>query len=554
MTAGEARLDRLRQRLAAALRGLAEDPALAVRFDAAEPRLDQTGAHLPALNRLPAQDDWIQWRALADRLALRRRHPPPLKRAIPAPVGVIVEALWQARAEAWGAHRWLGVAANISETMRLNEAPPGTLPLPERAGLLAHRLLGVVDLPARTASALDDWARQLRAQGVPLDRLGGLEQEPRRYAAASLRVARSLARNMDSPAHTPVRAVTGQTDRAPVRTGRRRANRSTTTEPSESFPPSAEADSASYAVFSHAHDQTLRPGDLARAGELGHLRRQLEEAEPQDWRLVARLARLLERHLRAARPIGWLNLREEGRLDPRRLGRVVVEPGWPLAYRLRADRSAQDTVVTLLIDNSASMRGRRIRSAALCADLLTRSLERCGIKVELLGFTTASWDGGLCAEAWRQAGQPPRPGRLNARRHVIYKGADTPWRRARNALGLMMKEGLLKENIDGEALEWAARKLIRRPERRRVLILLGDGVPHDRATAAANDPGYLVRHLEQVVARLQARTDLELLAIGFGPAVARYYSRSVRLRRPEDLAPVLTDELAKLLGDRRSAG
>lgn len=554
MSGDAARLQRYRERLAGALRALAGAPQLAVSFDGAPAHLDADGAHLPPLQQPPAE--WTSWRALADRLALRFRHPLPLSRPLPDRLAPLVEALWQARLEAIGAREWPGVAANLQasllESGRAAASRPAAASLPERLRLIAHHRLGVLPLPAGLEQEVTGWEAELLADGIELGTLAAAAESPRRYAALAVWIARRLSDSSVAPDQGSAARQRSQApdSDAPVSRGRRRqghTGHAQTPEP----PGSDSASSVPYRIFSRAHDQTLRPGDLAPPDELARLRRRLDVVAGPQRRLVARLARRLERQLRTPSPTGWQDQQEQGWLDPRRLHRLIVDPGWPLPYRQRLARQRRDTVVCLLLDNSASMRGQRIQLAALCADLLTCSLERCGIGVEVLGFTTADWDGGAAAAAWRAAGRPPQPGRIAVRRHLLYKSADQPWRRARNGLGLMLRDDLLKENLDGEALAWAARRLLSRPEWRRILIMLGDGAPHERATAEANGEGYLRAHLQTVVARLQRLPDLELLAIGFGPGVEQDFPRAVRLRSPLQLAPALTEELVRLLGPRR---
>ncbi len=237
---------------------------------------------------------------------------------------------------------------------------------------------------------------------------------------------------------------------------------------------------------------------------------------------------------------------EEGALDPSRLPRIIIDPYQPLSFRQESDTNFRDTVVTLLIDNSGSMRGRPITVAATCADILARTLERCGVKVELLGFTTRAWKGGLSRENWLQSGKPAAPGRLNDLRHIIYKSADAPWRRARKNLGLMMREGLLKENIDGEALMWAHQRIINRPEERRILMVISDGAPVDDSTLSVNHGAYLDQHLRQVIEWIEKRSPVELCAIGIGHDVTRYYSRAVTIMDAEQLGGTMVEQLAGL--------
>ena len=265
---------------------------------------------------------------------------------------------------------------------------------------------------------------------------------------------------------------------------------------------------------------------------------------------MARLANKLQRRLMAQQNRSWEFDLEEGLLDTARLTRVVTDPLQALSFKVEQDTDFRDTVVTLLIDNSGSMRGRPITIAAICGDILARTLERCGVKVEILGFTTRAWKGGKSREAWLEAGRPASPGRVNDVRHIIYKAADEPWRHARRNLGLMMREGLLKENIDGEALQWAQKRLQARPENRRILMVISDGAPVDDSTQSVNAGNYLEAHLRQVIEEIETRSSIQLVAVGIGHDVTRYYRRAVTLLDAEELAGALTDELASLFDEQ----
>jgi cobaltochelatase CobT len=269
--------------------------------------------------------------------------------------------------------------------------------------------------------------------------------------------------------------------------------------------------------------------------------------------IVARLANRLQRRLMAQQNRAWEFDLEEGILDPARLSRVVVDPYHPLSFMHEKEATFRDTVVTLLLDNSGSMRGRPITVAATCADILARTLERCGVKVEILGFTTRAWKGGQSREAWLAAGKPPNPGRLNDLRHIIYKAADAPWRRSRKNLGLMMREGLLKENIDGEALDWAHKRLLARPEQRKILMMISDGAPVDDSTLSVNPGNYLERHLRHIIEEIETRSPVELIAIGIGHDVTRYYRRAVTIVDAEELGGAITEKLAELFSETHTA-
>jgi len=305
-----------------------------------------------------------------------------------------------------------------------------------------------------------------------------------------------------------------------------------------------------YKAFTTRFDEMVEAGELCDEEELGRLRAYLDQQMAGLQNVVTRLANRLQRRLMAQQARSWDFDQEEGLLDAGRLARVVVSPGHSLSYKIERDTDFRDTVVSLLIDNSGSMRGRPIAIASICGDILARTLERCGVATEILGFTTRGWKGGQSREAWLSAGRPPSPGRLNDLRHIIYKRADEPYRRARRSLGLMMREGLLKENIDGEALLWAHNRLIARPEERRILMVISDGAPVDDSTASANGGTYLERHLRQVIDWIEKKSTVELIAIGIGHDVTRYYSRAVTIMDADQLAGAMVEQLAQLFDIR----
>ena len=309
--------------------------------------------------------------------------------------------------------------------------------------------------------------------------------------------------------------------------------------------PASDAD-PNYEVYLNEHDEEILAEELAEPAELERLRAYLDQQLEPLKGAVSRLANKLQRRLQAQQNRSWLFDLEEGILDAGRLARVVANPTTPLSFKQEKDTEFRDTVVTLLLDNSGSMRGRPISIAAICADVLSRTLERCGVKVEVLGFTTRAWKGGQAREKWLADGRPQQPGRLNDLRHIIYKQADAPMRRTRDNLGLMMKEGLLKENIDGEALEWAHRRITARPEARKILMVISDGAPVDDSTLSVNPANYLEKHLRDVIAMVEKRKQVELLAIGIGHDVTRYYDRAVTITDAEQLAGAMTEQLAAL--------
>ena len=304
-----------------------------------------------------------------------------------------------------------------------------------------------------------------------------------------------------------------------------------------------------YHAFAPKFDEVVNAEDLCDPEELERLRAYLDKQLAHLQGVVARLANRLQRRLMAQQNRAWDFDLEEGILDPARLSRVVTDPMHPLSFMHEKEATFRDTVVTLLLDNSGSMRGRPITVAATCADILARTLERCGVKVEILGFTTRAWKGGQSREAWLAAGKPGGPGRLNDLRHIVYKSADAPWRRARKNLGLMMREGLLKENIDGEALDWAHKRLLGRSEQRRILMMISDGAPVDDSTLSVNPGNYLERHLRHIIEEIETRSPVQLIAIGIGHDVTRYYRRAVTIVDAEELGGAITDKLAELFSE-----
>jgi cobaltochelatase CobT len=306
-----------------------------------------------------------------------------------------------------------------------------------------------------------------------------------------------------------------------------------------------------YDIFTSEFDEILRAEELCDEAELARLRAFLDKQLTNIQGIVGRLANRLQRKLLAQQNRSWDFDLEEGYLDSARLVRVVTDPMQPLSFKMEQDTEFRDTVVTLLLDNSGSMRGRPITVAATCADILARTLERCGVKVEILGFTTRAWKGGSAREKWLQEGKPAGPGRLNDLRHIIYKSADAPWRRARNNLGLMMREGHLKENIDGEALKWAHDRMIARPEQRKIMMMISDGAPVDDSTLSVNPGNYLEKHLRYVIEEIETKSPVELLAIGIGHDVTRYYRRAVTILDAEELAGAMTDQLAELFTEEK---
>ncbi|WP_273756263.1 cobaltochelatase subunit CobT [Bartonella sp. MM73XJBT] len=307
---------------------------------------------------------------------------------------------------------------------------------------------------------------------------------------------------------------------------------------------------ADYKVFTRQFDEVLEATDFCSESELDHLRRYLDRQINHLQNIVGRLANRLQRRLMAQQNRNWTFDLEEGYLDTARLSRLIIDPMQPLSFKMESNTQFRDTVVSLLIDNSGSMRGRPITVAASCADILAQTLERCGVKVEILGFTTKTWKGGQSREQWLSQNKPNHPGRLNDLCHIIYKNADTPWRRARRNLGLMMQEGLLKENIDGEALIWAHQRLLARREQRRILMVISDGAPVDDSTLSVNSSNYLEKHLRAVIQEIQTHSPIELIAIGIGHDVTRYYRHAVTIMNAEELANAITKQLEALFSNK----
>jgi cobaltochelatase CobT len=322
-------------------------------------------------------------------------------------------------------------------------------------------------------------------------------------------------------------------------------------QPNRSQPPFSQAESWGYKIYTPQFDEEIFAPDLCDAEELTRLRGFLDQQLSQMQGVVSRLANKLQRLLLAQQNRHWEFDQEEGLLDTSRLPRIVIDPMYPLSFKREKDTNFRDTVVTLLLDNSGSMRGRPIMVAAMCADILGRTLERCAVKTEILGFTTRAWKGGQSREKWTSDGKPANPGRLNDLRHIVYKAADEPWRRAKRNLGLMMREGLLKENIDGEALMWAHNRLMARPEQRKILMVISDGAPVDDSTLSVNAGNYLERHLRRVIEDIETRSGIELTAIGIGHDVTRYYKRAVTIVDAEQLGGAMTTQLISLFEEDR---
>jgi cobaltochelatase CobT len=592
------------------MRALARMPGIEVTFAAERPSLVWTGAtakvRLPEPSRkLDAREAAIL-RGHADSIALRLTcHNKDVDRRLSpqAPSArVVFDAVEQARIEAMGARRMQGVASNLDAMLddrfqraRYAEiAIRAEVPLEDALAMIVRERLTGLKPPKNGQKIVELWRPWIEERAADeLDDLRSEIEDQRAFAFAVRKLLAALevidagsldnALDEDQTADEPESAEKDPDLRADADHGSESASGETANPASdpidqqdleaddspishfdlEAEPHAAdeavnlcgplrsqqsrmEIGSPDYAVFTRTFDEIVAAQDLCDAGELERLRSYLDKQLSSLSSIVARLANRLQRRLMAQQRRSWEFDLEEGILDPARLPRIIVNPWQPLSFKQENDTAFRDTVVTLLIDNSGSMRGRPITVAATCADILARTLERCGVKVEILGFTTRAWKGGQSRESWLQAGKPASPGRLNDLRHIIYKSADAPWRRSRKNLGLMMREGLLKENIDGEALEWAHARLLARTEQRRILMMISDGAPVDDSTLSVNPGNYLEQHLCRVISQIETHSPVELIAIGIGHDVTRYYRRAVTIVDAEELGGAMTEKLAEL--------
>ena len=592
--------------LAEATKVMADDPELSVSYTVDPSGLSGESMRLPQVSRRMTREEVLLARGTADALAMQRKYHNDATHARYAPPGDIArdlyEAMETARCEAMGARDMPGTASNIDVKIG-HEAKrhgydqckqPADAPLAVAAGFLIRHLATGREMPPAAENVMNLWRGFIEEQaGGVLENLDEVLSDQTEFAKFARQMIKDLGYG-DQLGNDPDELDDEQEDQAnddteeqsdPDSTGlddqdehdieadseqtqeeqldQSQAQVSTDEMAEDDLgdetempdaeaplvqpapPPDSEAD-PDYKVYLNTHDEEIAAEDLAEPAELERLRAYLDQQLEPLKGTVNRLANKLQRRLQAQQNRSWEFDCEEGILDAGRLARVVANPTTPLSFKVEKETEFRDTVVTLLLDNSGSMRGRPISIAAICADVLARTLERCNVKIEILGFTTRAWKGGHAREAWLSNGRPPQPGRLNDLRHIIYKSADAPWRRARPNLGLMMKEGLLKENIDGEALEWAYRRMLARHEARKILMVISDGAPVDDSTWGENPLNYLENHLRKVITFVEKRQIVELLAIGIGHDVTMFYNRAVTITDVEQLAGAMTEELAAL--------
>ena len=597
--------DPFKKALADATRVMADDHDLVVTYSVDPPGLTADTLRLPQVSRRMTRDEVLLARGTADAFALRHRYHDAAVAARYMPTGQMARDLYDAmetaRVEAVGAQHMPGTAGNIDAKIGSEAKRKGydqirksaDAPLATAAGYLVRHLATGRDLPPGADNVMALWRDFIEGQcGDALADIGGVLGDQKAFAKLARRLIADLGyadqlgddpdRDDDqddaaedgaeddaeddssgddqsdsdeaeeSPEQSqddqqdPSQAQVSMDDMADAELGEE-AEMPEGEAPLEPPAPAPWSDAdPHYEVYRTDFDEEIGAEELAEPPELERLRAYLDQQLEPLKGAVSRLANKLQRRLQAQQSRSWEFDREEGILDAGRLARVVANPTTPLSFKVEKDTEFRDTMVTLLLDNSGSMRGRPISIAAICADVLARTLERCAVKVEILGFTTRAWKGGLSREKWLADGRPAGPGRLNDLRHIIYKSADAPWRRTRENLGLMMKEGLLKENIDGEALEWAHRRMVARREQRKILMVISDGAPVDDSTLSVNPANYLEKHLRDVIAMVEKRKAVELLAIGIGHDVTRYYDRAVTITDVDQLAGAMTEQLAAL--------
>ena len=594
MASDESPVEEFRRVTAAAMRAIAENEEIQVTFGS-EARMVGNTARLPTPPRKMSMDDVAQLRGEADGMALRLRfHDDKVHRKF-APSGqearAVFDAFEQVRVEALGSEEFKGCAENLRASFQEKCQQAGysrvgdreDIGLSDAVALLTRERLMGEELPASAQNALGYWrnwldsrigddfvdlrssigdqekfARALDKVLVHLD-LYDLDEEEEGDEEIS-EEAPEEDENDDSDdeseSEDTAESAEGDESAEEEEEGSEQVEDDQMAGEDDSDQPDSEkrrresadgdGSKARYQVYTQDFDEEIEAAELCDEEELTRLRHHLDQQLSVHQGIIGRLANRLQRRLMAKQSRSWEFDLEEGLLDAGRLARVVVNPMHALSYKMEHETEFRDTVVSLLIDNSGSMRGRPISVAAMSADILARTLERCGVKVEILGFTTKAWKGGQSREKWLAGGKPASPGRLNDLRHIVYKSADTPYRRSRKSLGLMLREGLLKENIDGEALLWAHNRLMARSEQRQILMVISDGAPVDDSTLSVNPGNYLETHLRSVIDFIETRSPAELIAIGIGHDVTRYYRRAVTIMDAEQLGGTMMEKLAEL--------
>jgi cobaltochelatase CobT len=602
------RAEEFKRATAGVLRALAEEPEVQVAFQPGPSGLSGKRARLPLPTRALPPAEMAKLRGASDSLALRLRHHDDSVHASRMPARReardAYDALEQARVETLGSRFMSGVASNLRAKLAEECEAEGydrmtrkdQLPIAAALSLLARERMSGEPSPEPAKRILDMWRDTLGDDAdAALTEMQRAQDDQNAFARAARRLLAALdlaeAEAEAEPDDNTDEGEeggeqSGQQDENPEGEGSSESDtdsmlgaqpeemegEAADDEGSESEDEAAVADGddrpggpqprrdrpnpdndAVYRAYTRLHDEEIEAEELCDPEELSRLRQQLDQQLQHLQGVISKLANRLQRRLLAQQTRAWEFDLDEGLLDAGRLARVVINPLQALSYKRELDTEFRDTCVTLLIDNSGSMRGRPITVAAMCGDILARTLERCAVKVEVLGFTTRAWKGGQSREKWVQDGKPRNPGRLNDLRHIIYKAADSPWRRARKNLGLMLREGLLKENIDGEALLWAYRRLLARPEHRRILMVISDGAPVDDSTLSVNPGNYLEKHLREVIRDIEARELVELIAIGIGHDVTRYYRRAVTIVDAEELGGTMMKKLTELFDEDMDA-
>jgi cobaltochelatase CobT len=605
---GNERSEAFKRATAGAIRAMAGQPEVEVAFQAGPASLTGARARLPSPTRGLPPAEVARLRGAADAVALRLKHHDNRVHSARSPASReardVYDALEQARVETLGSRHMAGVAANLQQKLAEQCEADGydrmtrkeQLPLGAALSLIARERMSGMASPPATERVLAQWRATVGAEAeAALAEMARTTDDQQAFtrAARKLLSAYDLA-EAEAEAEPDEQPEGG--DEAPEQSPQQdsasegesesqtEAEASLSAEPQDMQGEAADEDATEgeeeeaaqaegderpggqqpakdrggeetqYRAYSKAFDEEVAAEDLCDPEELSRLRQQLDHQLQHLQGVVSKLANRLQRRLMAQQTRAWDFDLEDGLLDVSRLARVVTTPTASLSYKRERETDFRDTVVTLLIDNSGSMRGRPITVAAMCGDILARTLERCAVKVEVLGFTTRAWKGGQSRERWVQDGKPRNPGRLNDLRHIIYKSADAPWRRSRKNLGLMLREGLLKENIDGEALVWAYRRLLARTEHRRILMVISDGAPVDDSTLSVNPGNYLERHLRQAIHDIETRGAVELVAIGIGHDVTRYYRRAVTIVDAEELGGTMMRQLTSLFDETADGG